>query len=46
MLGVLGVTLAREEGVEMNLLGLSFGVDFMRPALKLPFIGRVGASQI
>jgi hypothetical protein len=30
----------------MNLLGLSFGIDFMRPAFKLPFIGRVGASQI
>ena len=25
-----------------NLLGFSFGVDFNRPALKLPFIGRLG----
>ena len=44
MLGVLGLTLAREEGIEMNLLGLSFGIDFLRPALKLPFIGRLGVS--
>ncbi|HEY7316553.1 MAG TPA: DUF3750 domain-containing protein [Candidatus Binatia bacterium] len=46
MLGLLGLTVAREEGFEMNLLGLSFGIDFQRPALKLPFIGRVGAGQI
>jgi len=26
----------------MNLLGMTFGVDVYRPALKLPFIGRVG----
>jgi hypothetical protein len=45
MLGVLGLTLAREEGIEMNLLGLSFGIDFLRPALKLPFVGRLGVSQ-
>jgi Protein of unknown function (DUF3750) len=44
MLGVLGLTMAREEGIEMNLLGLSFGIDFLRPALKLPFIGRLGVS--
>src|SRR5262245_46560840 len=45
MLGVLGLTMAREEGIEMNLLGLSFGIDFVRPALKLPFIGRLGGRQ-
>jgi hypothetical protein len=43
--GVLGVLVAREEGVEINLLGLSFGVDLNRPALKLPFIGRLGADN-
>jgi Protein of unknown function (DUF3750) len=42
MLGVLGFLLSAEEGVEVNLLGLSFGVDFAKPALRLPFIGRVG----
>jgi hypothetical protein len=28
--------------VELNLLGLTFGLDLNRPALKLPGIGRVG----
>ncbi len=42
MLGVLGVTLALQEGIELNLLGLNFGVDFFKPAIKLPFVGRVG----
>jgi hypothetical protein len=45
MLGVLAVTLAREEGLELNLLGLNFGIDFYRPALKLPFIGRIGVGE-
>ena len=45
MLGVLGVALGREEGLELNLLGLNFGVDFLKPALKLPFIGRIGMSE-
>ena len=45
MLGVLGVTLAREEGVELNLLGLNFGIDFYKPALKLPFVGRLGVGE-
>ena len=34
-----------EEGVELNVLGLSFGVDLNPPALKLPVIGRVGFPQ-
>ena len=39
--GVLGVSVARDEGVEINLFGLVAGVDFRRPALKLPGIGRL-----
>jgi hypothetical protein len=46
LLGVLGLTLAREEGIEVNLLGLSFGLDILKPALKLPFIGRLGVSEL
>lgn len=30
------------EGVEVNLLGLTFGLDPFGPALKLPGLGRVG----
>ncbi|SES29253.1 Protein of unknown function [Vreelandella subterranea] len=40
--GVVGVLVAREEGVEVNVLGLGVGVDIMRPAIKLPGIGRLG----
>lgn len=43
--GVLGLTFGRVEGVEFNLLGLSFGLDPSPFALKLPFIGRLGASE-
>jgi hypothetical protein len=45
ILGVLGATVAKEEGVEFNLLGLSFGVDVLRPALRLPAIGRIGMAE-
>ncbi len=41
-LGALGLTVGLAEGIEVNLLGLNFGVDVLRPALKLPFVGRVG----
>lgn len=40
--GLAGILLAQREGLELNLLGLTFGIDVMRPALKLPFIGRLG----
>jgi hypothetical protein len=45
MLGLLGITVAREEGVELNLLGLNFGIDFFKPAVKLPFVGRIGVGE-
>ena len=40
--GLLGILVAQEEGFELNLLGLSFGIDLTRPALRLPFVGRLG----
>lgn len=40
--GLVGVLVAAEEGLEINVLGLSLGIDLMRPALKLPGIGRIG----
>ena len=39
--GLLGLSLAREEGIEFNLLGLSAGIDFNDLALRLPGLGRV-----
>ena len=40
--GVLGILLAREEGLEVNVLGLTVGIDPLDLALKLPGIGRMG----
>ena len=34
-----------EEGIEINLLGLTFGVDAKTPAIKLPGVGRIGVPQ-
>jgi hypothetical protein len=42
--GYAGLTLAWIEGFEINILGAVVGLDFHRPALKLPGIGRVGVS--
>ena len=42
--GMLGLTLGRDEGLEVLVLGLSLGVDLRRPALKLPGIGRLGMA--
>ncbi|MBJ7223973.1 MULTISPECIES: DUF3750 domain-containing protein [unclassified Brenneria] len=42
LLGVLGVTVGVEEGIEANILGVNLGVDINPPALRLPFIGRLG----
>jgi hypothetical protein len=39
--GLLGAGVGRDEGIELNLLGLVFGLDLRHPALKLPGIGRV-----
>jgi hypothetical protein len=43
--GVAGVSVAAAEGLELNLFGLVLGIDFARPALKLPGLGRLGASR-
>jgi hypothetical protein len=42
LFGVLGLALGREEGFELNLLGLTFGLDPMDLAIKLPGVGRIG----
>ena len=45
LFGLLGVLGAFEEGIELNVLGLSFGLDFNTPAIKLPGLGRIGLPQ-
>ncbi|MFK8066690.1 MAG: DUF3750 domain-containing protein [Gammaproteobacteria bacterium] len=42
LFGLAGVSIAKTEGLELNLLGLNFGVDFNQLALILPGIDRVG----
>jgi hypothetical protein len=44
LLGVLGLSLGKAEGLELNLLGLVIGVDPLGLALKLPGVGRIGLS--
>lgn len=38
--GLLGILISAVEGIELNFLGLSFGVDWNPFAIKLPLIGR------
>lgn len=45
ILGAFGLIVALEEGVELNILGLSLGVDLLRPALRLPGLGRIGMAN-
>ncbi len=45
VLGLAGVGAGLEEGLEVNLLGMTFGVDPNDLELKLPFIGRVGPGK-
>lgn len=43
--GYFGILIGIEEGVEFNVLGLSAGLDILRPAIKLPGVGRIGVSD-
>jgi hypothetical protein len=42
LFGVLGILAGIEEGLEINVLGLTFGLDARQFAIKLPLAGRVG----
>jgi hypothetical protein len=46
LLGVAGIALGWEEGLEVNLIGLTFGVDPKSLSLKLPLIGRLGPREM
>jgi hypothetical protein len=43
--GLLALTASGVEGLELNLLGLTFGINPFDPALKLPLIGRIGPAR-
>jgi hypothetical protein len=43
LFGLLGLGLAWEEGIELNILGLSAGIDLNDFALRLPGVGRLPA---
>ena len=45
LLGLLGVSMGVQEGLEFNVLGLNFGLDLNTPALRLPFWGRLGFQE-
>ena len=45
LLGLLGASVGLQEGVEINVLGLNFGIDFNSVGLRLPFIGRIGLDD-
>lgn len=40
--GVIGATVATEEGLELSLLGSTIGLDFNDLAIKLPALGKMG----
>jgi hypothetical protein len=43
--GLLGIKLGLVEGIEVNLLGLVAGIDFLHRALKLPAFGLIGLTR-
>jgi Protein of unknown function (DUF3750) len=45
LFGLAGLTASGVEGLEINLLGLTFGVNPFDPALKLPLLGRLGPAR-
>lgn len=45
-LGLLGVSVGWQEGLEFNVLGLNFGIDLNTPAVRLPFVGRLGFKDL
>src|SRR5213075_2529184 len=42
--GLLGVAASNVDGVEVNILGLNFGIS--SSGIKLPIVGRIGAPRI
>jgi hypothetical protein len=44
LFGVAGLLAAKQEGLEINLLGMTFGIDPLDLAVKVPGLGRLGAG--
>jgi hypothetical protein len=42
LFGLVGLAVGERSGLEINLLGLTAGLDLARPAIKLPALGRFG----
>ncbi|NKB20189.1 MAG: DUF3750 domain-containing protein [Alphaproteobacteria bacterium] len=40
--GALGILVSKDEGIEFNILGLSFGIDPGDLAIRLPGVGKIG----
>lgn len=45
LLGLFGIAVSSVEGLELNVLGLTFGINPFDPSLKLPLIGRLGPER-
>ena len=45
ILGLLGASVGLQEGIEINVLGLNFGLDLNSVGVRLPFIGRIGLDD-
>jgi Protein of unknown function (DUF3750) len=45
LFGVVGIAAGAEEGLEVNVLGLNFGVDPKSLSIKLPIVGRLGPHE-
>lgn len=43
--GLVGIVMSREEGIEINLLGLDFGINPWKLAVRLPGFGIVGTDK-
>lgn len=43
--GLFALTASGVEGLEVNVLGLTFGINPFDPALKLPLLGRIGPAR-
>lgn len=44
--GYAGLGIGLDTGIEVRFAGLVFGIDFLRPALKLPGFGRLGLPVV